>query len=131
MRLTALTAIAVLVVAAPAAADELDLPPLGMPGDRACDVAPPPPPAARAAQAPNVRATITRYERRGFISEADADAFRAVYADALAARRRLGGQRRGELSAVIGQLESFARRGELTASRLPILFFQLRRNTQQ
>jgi hypothetical protein len=130
VRLVTLTALALAFAAAPAGADEYDLPPLGMPGDRACDVAPPAPPAARAAQAPNVRATITRYERGGFISEADADDYRTVYADALRARRRLGGQRHGELTAVVGQLEAFARRGELTASRLPILFLQLRRNTQ-
>ncbi|HEV2813623.1 MAG TPA: D-glucuronyl C5-epimerase family protein, partial [Solirubrobacteraceae bacterium] len=85
---------------------------------------------ARAAQAPNVRATISRYERRGFITAEDAARYRDVYGAALRARRRLGGQRRAELGAVIGQLESFARRGDLTASRIPILFFQLERNTQ-
>ena len=125
-----LAALLALLAAAPAAADQYDLPPVGMPGDRACEVAPPPPLPARAAQAPNVRATITRYERRGVIAAEDADAFRATYSDALAARRRLGGQRRSELSAVIAQLEAFARRGDLTASRLPILFFQLERNVQ-
>jgi hypothetical protein len=130
VRLAVLTVLALLAAVAPAAGDELDLPPLGMPGDRACLAPPAAAPRARAAQAPNVRATITRYERGGFISEADADDFRSTYFDALRARRRLSGQRRGELTAVIGQLEAFARRGDLTASRLPILFLQLKRNVQ-
>ena len=129
MRLAALTLLSLLLAAAPAPADEFDLPPLGGVGDQACAAVPAAPPV-RAAQAPSVRATISRYERRGAISAADADAFRATYTGALGARRRLSGQRRAELGAVIGQLESFARRGELSASRLPILFLQLQRNTE-
>ena len=128
MRLTAATVLALLALAAPASADRLDLPPLGGIGDQAC--AAPAPPVARSAQAPNVRATITRYERRGFLEAADAKRYREAYADALRVRRNLGGQRRNELGAVIGQLEAFARRGDLTVSRIPILFFQLERNTQ-
>jgi D-glucuronyl C5-epimerase-like protein len=131
VRTLTLALLALLVAAAPVRADELDLPPLGGIGDAACAAASAPAPApARAAQAPNVRATITRYERRGFLSAEDADRFRGVYADALSARRRLGGQRRSELGAVIGQLEAFARRGDLTVSRIPILFLQLQRNTE-
>ena len=132
MRLAPLTLLLALALAAPAAADEYDLPPLGGVGDAECRAAPAPPspPRARAAQGPNVRATITRYERRDAITAEQAAEFRDVYAAALRARRRLSGQRRDELGAVIGQLESFARRTELTASRLPILFLQLRRNTE-
>jgi hypothetical protein len=129
VRLATLTALAALLAAAPARADELDLPPLAGEGDRAC-AGRAAPPAARAAQGVGVRATIAGYERRGAISAADADAFRATYVQALRARRRLGGQRRAELGAVIAQLETFARRGDLTASRMPILFLQLRRNTE-
>ena len=131
VRIAVLTVIVVLAAAAPARADEFDLPPLGGVGDTDC-LAPPaaPPPPARAAQGVNVRSTITRYERRGAIADADADRFRAIYDDALRTRRRLGGQRRSELSAVISQLEGFARNGQLTASRLPILFLQLQRNAE-
>jgi hypothetical protein len=131
VKLAALTAVALVALAAPARAGEHDLPPLGGVGDRACAAAAaPPPPGARAAAGPGVRATIARYERRGAIAAEDADAYRAAYAEALRVRRRLGGQRRAELAAVVAQLEAFARRGDLTASRLPILFLQLRRNTE-
>ena len=131
MRPLGLTLILVALAAGPAAADEYDLPPLGGVGDAECQASPQaPPPKARAAQGPNVRATISRYERRNVITAEQATEFRGIYFDALRARRGLGGQRRAELGAVIGQLESFARRGELTASRLPILFLQLRRNTE-
>ncbi|HEX2086770.1 MAG TPA: D-glucuronyl C5-epimerase family protein [Solirubrobacteraceae bacterium] len=130
-RTPALAAALAVALAGPAGADEYDLPPLGGVGDRDCAAAAaPPPPAARAAQGVNVRSTIARYERGGFISSEDAAAFRAAYAEALRVRRRLSGQRRSELSAVIDQLEAFARRGDLTASRLPILFLQLERNAQ-
>ncbi len=130
MRVAGLTSLLVLLAVAPAHAGPFDLPPLGMEGDRACEAAPAPAPPARAAQGVSVRATIGRYERRGFITPEDADAFRGIHTDALAARRRLSGQRRAELGAVIAQLDAFARRGDLTASRIPILFLQLRRNTQ-
>ncbi|HEV2061427.1 MAG TPA: D-glucuronyl C5-epimerase family protein [Solirubrobacteraceae bacterium] len=116
-----------LFLAAPASADEYDLPPLGGLTDQECEAAPP---RATAAQGPNVRATISRYERKGAITSEQAAEFRSTYYDALRTRRRLSGQRRSELSAVIGQLETFARRGDLTASRLPILFLQLERNAQ-
>ena len=129
-RAALLALLALLAAAAPARADELDLPPLGGVGDEACRAAPQPPPVARAAQGVGVRATITKYERGGAISDADAATFRAIYADALTTRRHLTGQRRAELSAVIAQLERFARNGQLTASRLPILFLQLRRNAE-
>jgi hypothetical protein len=115
------------LVPASASAGEYDLPPLVGVAEGDCLAAPP---TARAAQGINVRATITRYERRNVITAADADSFRATYDDALRARRRLSGQRRNELSAVIGQLETVARRRDLTASRLPILFFGLQRNVE-
>jgi hypothetical protein len=129
MRLAALTLATLLVAAAPAGADEYDLPPLGGHGDAACDAPQAAPPPAHAAGA-SVRATITRYERRRAITAEAAAGFRSAYGDALRVRRRLGGQRRAELGAVIAQLDRFARGGDLTASRLPILFFQLERNTQ-
>src|SRR5688572_26192770 len=122
-----------LALAAPAAAagpaDPFALPPLGGVGDQAC-AASPAAPSARAAAGATVRATLARYERRGFLEAEDAKRFRAAYAEALRVRRNLGGQRRSELGAVIAQLEAFSRRGDLTVSRIPILFFQLERNTQ-
>lgn len=131
MKLAALTAVALVLAAAPAPADEYDLPPLAGKGDGECAAAGPSPvPRAGAAAGPSVRATIARYERRGTIDAQAGDAYRAAYADALRVRRRLSGQRRTELGAVIAQLQAFARRGDLTASRLPILFLQLQRNAE-
>ncbi|HEX8205500.1 MAG TPA: hypothetical protein VF587_05520, partial [Solirubrobacteraceae bacterium] len=102
MRPFALALTLLALVPASASAGEYDLPPLVGVAEGDCLAAPP---TARAAQGINVRATITRYERRNVITAADADSFRATYDDALRARRRLSGQRRNELSAVIGQLE--------------------------
>jgi hypothetical protein len=44
--------------------------------------------------------------------------------------RRLAGTRATELGAVIGNLQTFAARGQLTAPRLPVLFETLDRNRQ-
>jgi len=56
--------------------------------------------------------------------------YRAGFDAALRAVRRLRGTRATELQAVIGNLHAIAAGGQLTVSRLPVLFETLRRNLQ-
>lgn len=86
-------------------------------------------PLARGAGGPSVRTVLRRAAQGGRLSAEDAERFEDVYADALAARRRLGGLRRVELGSVVATLESLARRRLLTVSRMPVLFLQLEVNT--
>jgi hypothetical protein len=66
----------------------------------------------------------------GLLSQADHDAYRAVYDQAIQARSSLAGQCRKQLRNVIRDLDTMARQGTLTTSRMPALFLQLRRNTE-
>lgn len=77
-----------------------------------------------------VTATLRAALRRGTIDQGEYDRWREVYIDALNTRTRLGGRCRSQLSTVISQLQRLAGRGELTPSRMPILFLQLQRNTE-
>ncbi|HEX8066627.1 MAG TPA: D-glucuronyl C5-epimerase family protein [Thermoleophilaceae bacterium] len=89
----------------------------------------PAPPALRAA-ASDVKAAVERARKGGGIESQEATSYKQAYSDARAARARLDGTRRAELSSVIERLELFASRDQLTASRMPALFLQLRRNTE-
>src|SRR4051794_34794525 len=58
------------------------------------------------------------------------DEYEPVYRHARTVRDRLKGLRKRELAAVIGDVQRLAARRLLTASRAPVVFLQLQRNTQ-
>ena len=86
-------------------------------------------PVARASAGPTVRATVREAAEKELITPEDAERFEAEYERALAARGELPYGRRLELPVVVRALEGFARGGLLTVSRMPVLFEQLKRNT--
>jgi D-glucuronyl C5-epimerase C-terminus len=98
------------------------------------DVGPLPPrsaaPAARAAQTASAKVVLRHLLDRGQIDKGTYDTHTKDYDDAVFIRAQLGGTPRRELGAVISQLNGFASHGQLTASRVPILFLQLNRNTE-
>lgn len=75
-----------------------------------------------------VRGELARLRRRHEITDAAYRRFLRAYGSATRAAQRFGGTRRAELDAVIGNLQSIAARGSLTASRLPALLVTLDRN---
>ena len=81
------------------------------------------------AAAASVRGTLREAAEKGALSAEDAERYEAEYERALGARSRLPAGRRAELGSVIRTLESLARGGMLTVSRIPVLFEQLKRNT--
>jgi hypothetical protein len=108
-----------MLLAAPAQAATDELP------QRFDDCRTQPTPTATAAAGPGVKTVIRESE----IAPEDQAKYEAEYDRAIATRKTLPLQRKRELSAVIKQLESFARGGMLTTSRMPVLFDQLKRNT--
>src|SRR4051812_48125093 len=58
------------------------------------------------------------------------DEYEAVYRHARVVRDRLSGLRKRELAAVIAGVQRLAARRLLTASRVPVVFLQLQRNTE-
>ena len=101
---------------------------------------PPPPPSAvlpeRAAPVATassraaVGQALRKARAKGLISARQDGTYRLIYRRALSTRSRLRGARRRELSSVIATVNSIARRGRLTSSRLRPVFLQLERNTQ-
>ena len=86
--------------------------------------------SAAAGSGPSVPAALAGLERAGQLNEAHYANYRSQY---LAARRSLGrltGTRAAELRGVLANLEAIAAHGQLTASRLPLLFLTLERNRQ-
>jgi D-glucuronyl C5-epimerase C-terminus len=88
-----------------------------------------PTPAARESSDPVLEA-IARVVKIGALSEADASAYRATYAAALAEVGRLQGLRRQELQSAISITQGIAARGSLIASRMALVFLTLRRNVE-
>ena len=88
------------------------------------------PGARRPAAARTVTSELGRLQRTGQISAAAATLYRAAFTSALASEKRLRGTRRTELTAVTTTLHEIAASGQLTASRLPVLFTTLDRNVQ-
>jgi hypothetical protein len=82
----------------------------------------------RAARGPSVKAAVAAAYRHSQISGRAASTYYGAYNSARSARSHLRGGRRKELSAVISVLDDIAKRRQLTASRMPALFLQLRRN---
>ena len=86
--------------------------------------------AAAAAAGPTVLGTLARLHRAGVLTDQAAADDEAAYRHARVVRDRLGGLRGRELSAVIAALQQLAARRLLTASRVPVVFMQLQRNTE-
>lgn len=80
------------------------------------------------------RRTVTRelgrLLRAGAIDRPTHDADRAEYRRDRRLARRLGGRRAVELDGVLDTVDAIAARGDLTASRLPVLFLTLQRNRE-
>ena len=104
--------------------DALTAPPPG--GERACASVP----VAAAAAGRTVRGELARVERAGAITAEQRDGWLATYRRARSTAGRMRSSRRGELRAVVRGVESLARRGLLTGSRMPAAFLQLQRNAE-
>ena len=95
-----------------------------------------PPPIARRRRPPrmptgtDVRAVLRRAVLTGAIDRGSWAAWHADLARAQGAVRRLTGARQAELSSVLATLEDLAASDRLTASRMPLAFLTLRRNTR-
>jgi len=94
-------------------------------------IPPPPRPTALAsASLSRVRIVLGHMLQRGDITQSDYDQRIRDFDDAVFYRGQLAGTWRRELSAVIGALENFAAHGQLTPSRLTVLWLQLNRNVE-
>ncbi len=87
-------------------------------------------PAARAAGNGSVRSALDGLLARGEIDQAEHDKRVSDYDDALFIRNQLTGTRRRELNGVISLLAGLASRGQVTRSRLEVLWTQLDRNVE-
>ena len=85
---------------------------------------------ARAARPDPVRAALDAAQAAGAIDPARAQAYRATYGSALGALPAIGGVRRRELRASVHIVRDIARRGALTAERMPLAFLTLQRNVE-
>ena len=85
---------------------------------------------ARIADSPTVPAALRRALLTQAITQPAHDRYRAAYAGARTAARRLTGARRTEEAAVLASVERLASERRLTPSRLPAVFLNLRRNTR-
>jgi len=85
---------------------------------------------ARIADSPTVGAALRRALLQHAIGRREHDRYRAAYDGARKAARRLAGARRDEQAAVVSSVEQLAAAHRLTASRLPAVFLNLRRNTR-
>ena len=90
----------------------------------------PPAPAIARASLSRVRIVLSHMLQRHDIGQSEYDQRVKDYDDALFIRGQLAGTPRRELSAVLGSLESFAAHGQLTPSRLNVLWLQLNRNVE-
>ena len=90
----------------------------------------PPPPGPSQPRQRTVGGQLAALRDTGLITPEAHDAAAARYADARRTRARLTGRRRVELTAVLATVEAVTRRGELTASRVPLAFETLERNRQ-
>ena len=77
-----------------------------------------------------VKSAIALARSHHQITAAQARRYSAAFSAARHARVRLSGSARSELSNVISTLEDIAAAHRLTASRMPALFLQLRRNSE-
>jgi hypothetical protein len=81
------------------------------------------------ARTDSVRRAVNRAAARNQIDADERSDYLSQYSAALKTHRSLGGQRRSELGYVLGVLQRLARSNRLDASRMPVMFLQLQRNT--
>jgi hypothetical protein len=77
-----------------------------------------------------VTAALRRLWQSGAISEAAYKQYEGAYVAARTSLRRLSGTRGEELGAVLANVEAMASKGQLIASRLPVVFTTVERNRQ-
>ena len=90
----------------------------------------PPAASARPAHRDPVRAALAAAQAAGAIDAAHARAYRATYGKAVGALPALGGVRRRELRGALRIVRDIARRGALSAERMPLAFLTLQRNVE-
>jgi hypothetical protein len=86
--------------------------------------------SGRAAARDPVRAALAAAQAAGAIDQAHAQAYGATYGSAMGALPGLGGVRRREQRAAVHIVRDIARRGALTAERMPLAFLTLQRNVE-
>jgi hypothetical protein len=86
--------------------------------------------SARAARPDPVREALVAAQAVGAIDQARAQAYGATYGGAMSALPALDGIRRRELRAAVHIVRAIARRGALTAERMPLAFLTLQRNVE-
>ncbi len=91
-----------------------------------------PPRRARSSRTPpvTVTAALQRLLRGGALTEASYRQYTGAYVAATRSVSRLSGTRALELGAVLANVRMLAGAGELTPSRLPVVFLTLERNRQ-
>jgi hypothetical protein len=87
-------------------------------------------PAAAAARPDPVRAALEAAQSAGAIDPAQAQAYRSTYGAAMGALPALDGVRRRELRGAVHIVRDIARRGALTAERMPLAFLTVQRNVE-
>ncbi len=85
---------------------------------------------ASAARRVTVTSALQGLERSGAIPEASYTQYAGAYSAAKSSLRKLSGTRAAELGAVMANVEAMASKGQLIASRLPVVFTTLERNKQ-
>ncbi len=87
-------------------------------------------PAQAGAHGPSVTAALASLKNGGAITEASYAQYTSAYAAARRSLKRLGGTRHAELGSVIANVQAMAAAGELTPTRLPVVFLTLEKNRQ-
>ncbi len=77
-----------------------------------------------------VTAALQALERSGAITETAYRQYQGAYSAAKSSLRKLSGTRAAELGAVVANVEAMTSKGQLIASRLPVVFTTLERNRQ-
>jgi len=88
------------------------------------------PPVARAAAGPSVPAVLESLLASGQMTQSDHDERLQTYNDARAIRNLLKGTPAREMTGQINLLQGIAAGGQLTVSRVPVLWRQLERNAE-
>jgi hypothetical protein len=79
---------------------------------------------------PTVRSELVRLRNTHAITPTQYSQYNGGFSSAIASEKRLRGTRKTELEAVVNNLHAIAASGQLTPSRLPVLFQTLARNRQ-
>ena len=85
---------------------------------------------ASASRRVTVTSALQTLERSGAIAEASYRQYQGAFSAAKSSLRKLTGTRAAELGAVVANVEAMASKGQLIASRLPVVFTTLERNKQ-